>query len=177
MRPIGREHKYDTRLDRFRVREGIGITQWSDEAGLRRTTLNRYRSASEEPTAVYLANLVQSASRILGRPVKASELYDLGEAEPLGKKNRQREYRANAGSRKFYKSRLDVLLRRIGLPPSAFAREANISAHTLLRIRAQQVSPMVSTLRMLVVALRQMGYDVTVSDIVDVGEKLHRGDR
>lgn len=172
MQPTGREQRYDTRLDRFRVREGIGIKQWADQAGLRRTTLNRYRSASEEPTADYLAKLVRSASRILRRPVKASEIYDLGEGEPLGKNDLRRDYRTNEGSRKFYRSQLDTLLRRIGLPPSAFAREANISAHTLLRIRSQQASPMVSTLRALVVAMRRMGHDVTASDIADVGDKV-----
>ena len=173
--PTGIAKEYDTRLDRFRVREGIGIKEWAAEAGLRRTTLNRYRSGDEEPTSDYLANLVRSASRILQRSVRASELYDLGETEPLGRK--VLEYRSSRGSRRLFESRLDILLRRVGLPPSALARNANMSEHTLLRIRSARSKPMVSSIRDLVLTLRRMGYDVKASDIVDVGEKSHPSNR
>ena len=159
---------YDARLDQFRVREGIDIGRWASEADLLRTQLNKYRSAFAEPNVEVLAKLVRAASRILQRHVKASELYDLGEAEPLGQ---QRQFRGNPECRKAFGSRLDEFLRRIEFPSSALAREAATSKNTLLQFRARRSSPRVSTVRQIVVALRRMGYDVTPSDIIDVGEE------
>jgi len=159
---------YENRLDQFRVREGIDIGRWASEAGLRRTQLNKYRSEFDQPGAKVLAKLVRSASRILGRRVEASELYDLGETEPLGQ---QRQFRWSSECKKVFDSRLDQLLRRIGLPPSTLARKAAMSTNTLLRLRALHATPMVSTVRQFVVALRRMGFDVRAPDIIDVGEE------
>ena len=169
-RPPTETKPYETRLDRFRVHEGIDIQEWADEAGMRRTQLNKYRSAYDEPGAAVVAVLVRSASRLLRRPVRVSELFDVGEEEPLGKRARGRPLRRSDPCRKIYDSRFDKLLRRLRLPPVAFARASGLPPETLLRIRAGRATPMISTVRQVVVTLRQMGYDVRAFEIIDLGE-------
>ena len=161
---------YDTSLDRFRVRERLDIQQWAQVAEMRRTTLNRYRAGESEPNVRQFARLLCAASRILGRAVFASELYDFGENVPVVPHRPRRRYNASSRSRKAFNSRLDRLLRKFGLMPTALALDAGISTHGLLRIRAEEDTPMISTIRHIVQAFRGLGYDVRASDIIDLGE-------
>ena len=161
---------YDTSLDRFRVRERIDIQQWAQVAEMRRTTLNRYRAGESEPNVRQFARLLRAASRILGRAVFASELYDFGENEPVAPQPPRRTYNASSRSRKAFNSRLDRLLRKFGLTPTALARDAGVSTHGLLKIRADKDTPMISTIRQLVQAFRRLGCNVRAPDIIDLGE-------
>ncbi len=165
-----RLRNYDTRLDRFRARHRIGIRAWADAAGIGRTQLNKYRSGTMEPGAAIFAALVRSAATILERPIKAAELFDFGEDEPVAPTPRKRGDPKPSRVRKRYETRLDNLLRRLGVPAAAVAREAGITRQGLLRFRrGQGIS--VSTVGLLVRALRRMGHAVKASDIVDLGEK------
>lgn len=164
---------YDTSLDRFRVRERLDIQQWAEEAEMRRTTLNRYRAGESEPNVRQLVRLVGAARRILGRAVHASELYDLGENEPRANGLPRRVHRENR-RRRVFNSRLDHLLRKFGVAPSAFARESGLSRHGLWRIRAEEDSPMVSSVRQIVQAFRRLGYDVKASDVIELSDGRER---
>ena len=169
MKPSGFEVKhYETRLDRFRVRENIGIRQWAEQAGMSRTQLNRYRSDAAQPRSNTVADLVRSASAIVGRDVAASELYDLGEDEPV--RRRDAQARTNRIVQKTYRPRFDELLRRLGVPLKRLATESGLSRQAIRRFRSDATYPVVPTVRAIVTALRRMGYRVTPSDVIDVGE-------
>ena len=160
---------YDTRLDKFRVREGIAIEQWAEEAKMSRTQFNKYRANELQPRVSTLAKLARSGSRLLRRRVRASELYDLGEDTPLGGGGGQ-SFRSSNTLRGRYNSPFDRLLRQIKMSPSAAARLLCISRVTIREIREPGASPKIGTVRRIVVALRRCGYDVKTSDIADVGE-------
>ena len=160
--------EYDTRLDRFRIRNALGVVSWAQAAGMSRNQLNKYRSGVE-PSAASLARLVRAASTLLGRRVTASELCDLGEHTavcPIVKPPPRRSY-----VRKQYASRFDALIRRTGWPITPLAEELNISKVALLRLRARaEHSPLAATVRKVVIGFRRLGHDVKASDVVDVGE-------
>lgn len=103
---------YDTLLDRFRRKEGIPLLLWAEEAGMNRTQLGKYRSGKLEPSAVTLSDLVRAAKRIIGCPVKASDLYDLGEDEPLNVTNPYPWGRPQSSVRQSFNTRLDRCLIR-----------------------------------------------------------------
>jgi DNA-binding phage protein len=171
MRPSWYDRKdYDTRVDRFRVRENINIGEWADGAGMARTQLNKYRAGYGEPRADTLARIVDAARRILGRPVKASELFDVGEDVPVPLRPHATAFRGNERIRRTYGSRIDDLLRRLELPPAAFARMVALSQRSLQKLRTERGVPSLRTIRQIVRKLRSHGYEVTASDVVDVGE-------
>lgn len=158
---------YDTPVDRFRVRANLSIAEWAREAGMSRTQLGKYRSHAEELTVTSLAALTRAASRILQRRVRASELCDLGDTEPLGHPYR---FAGGYNARIRYGTPLDRFLRRIDVPPSPLARLIPLSPNQFRRIRADEAAPRVSTVRDLVRTLRRMGYDVKASELFDIGE-------
>lgn len=157
---------YETRIDQFRSRAAIGRVEWAVAADVGRAQLNKYRAGIAEPRAPALAQLVGAASRILGRRVAASELFDLGEDEPLGDRA-ERKAHIRGGFK--YDSRLDRLLRRIGIESAELARKAGVWRIQIVSVRGG-VAPRVRTIRRIVVALRRMGYDVKARDVADVGE-------
>jgi DNA-binding phage protein len=161
---------YGTRLDRFRVRERIDLEQWAEKAGMRRTQLGKYRSGRGEPRADALARLVRAAAVLLYRPVKASELYDLGEDEAIAAEIHRFPQTGQEKIRRVYDSKIDAYLRRIDAAPASVARAAGMSRQSLLNLRSEAALPMCSTIRALVIALRRRGYAVTASDLFDVGE-------
>lgn len=161
---------YDTRMDRFRARENISIRQWAEAAGVARTQFNKYRSGKMTPGVLIFAALVRSASRIVARPVRASELYDLGEDEPVAPAPRECGRLQHSFVAKHYNTRLDRLIRRLGVRPAALAREGGISRQALRRLRMRSGVSVVSTVRVIVSALRRMGHPVKASNIVDTGE-------
>src|SRR5687768_12435596 len=100
---------YDTRMDRCRVVYGISLLQWSIEARIDRKVITRYRAGLDEPTERNLAKLVRAARAITGKPIRASELFELGEDEPLGPRW-ERQY--SSPGRKTYDTRFDRCLLR-----------------------------------------------------------------
>ena len=171
MRPPWFERRdYDTRIDRFRARESISILGWASAAGMKRAQFNKYRSGSEPRTDV-AARLVRAASRILDRPVRASELFDVGEEVPVAERDLTApSFLRNDLMRKDYPSRIDALIRLLGIPPNAFAQKIGMSRRQLTRLRRNESSALLGTVRHMVETLRSKGYDVTASDIADVGE-------
>ena len=158
---------YDTRLDQFRKRAGIGRGEWAIAAEISRSQLTKYRAGLGEPRAGHLARLVSSAGRILGRAVNASELFDLGEDEPLGKKRRPKPAKLTAAD---YDTRLDKLMRRLGVRPAALAKATGTSRMQIYCVR-RGGNPLVSTVRSIVIAIRRMGHDVRARDVIDLGEE------
>jgi DNA-binding XRE family transcriptional regulator len=164
---------YPTRVDRFRVRHAIDHRQWAAEAGIRRTSLNRIRKGADI-TLEALVRIVRAASRILGRPVRASELYDLGESAAVSDAEPVRH--TSKKTRKEYDSPMDRLLLARGIPPARLARRTGLTRQTLRRIRKNLQSPSVSTAAAIIRALRELGVDVNASDLWDVGEDQSRDD-
>lgn len=160
---------YDTRLDRFRIREGIGIQDWARAAGLRRTRFNRYRTGQASPGVRILPALVRSATSLAGRPVSAYELFDLGEEVVVAPRPRGRAKGAHFV--KDYGTPFDRLLHRLDVPLTQLATEAGISRKTLRTLRMKSGISVLSTIRDLVGALRRMGYPVKASDLIDTGEE------
>lgn len=158
---------YNTRLDRFRMREHLDLSQWKDEAAIARGQLGRYRTGAAEPRSDVLARLVRSAGKLLNRRIPASDLYDLGEDEPLGV---PRKTRGDSRVRKPYPTRFDRLLRRQHIVGAQLAVEAGISRQNIRKLRAGLEKPRVRTIAGLVRALRRMGLDVAAGDLFDVGE-------
>lgn len=160
---------YETRFDRFRVREKLDPEEWAHESGMSRTQLNKYRSEQQSPRVTTLARLVQSASRLLKRPVRASELVDVGEDEPLGPGNAFREPMRRGG--RAFGTRLDQLIRKHRIRPLRLAEESGLNRQLLLRHRINPSMMRTSTLAKIVRAFRRNGIDVRASDVVDVGEE------
>src|SRR5690242_9613794 len=100
---------YATRMDRFRAAEQIPILTWAQEAGMRRSQINRYR-AGREPRTDVVARLVRAATRIVGRPVRASDLFDVGEDTPIAARDPSESIALprNETMRKQYSSRIDA---------------------------------------------------------------------
>jgi hypothetical protein len=122
-----------------------------------------------DPGSVICAALVRSAAKIIGQPVKASELFDLGEDEPIAPSIRTHRHPRNGRLRKRYDTRLDKLLRRLDVSLHALSRECGVSRQGLRRVRGR-FGISVSTIAAIVKALRRMGYPVNASDVEDVGE-------
>jgi hypothetical protein len=158
---------YDTRIDRLRARLGIAPSAWADATRKPRGQLLRYRSNQAEPRCSVLADLVRGTRKLTQEPLRASDFYDLGEAEPLGSvQPTQRGWRR---SRKF-DTRFDRLLRTHSIIPSILATETGLSRRLIGLLQAGKLDPKVSTLAKLVRALRRMGADVCANDVVDIGD-------
>jgi predicted transcriptional regulator len=161
---------YDTRIDRFRRRYNISPSLWAAEAGISRSLIARYRAATEEPYVETVAKLVLAARRITGQCVRAADLFDLGEDEPVNPEPTLRRRPARGGVREFYNTRFDSCLIREGVLPAHLARESGISRPTVLKKRTGEESFRVSVLATLVRALRRMGRNVRASDLANLGE-------
>lgn len=161
---------YDTRIDQFRRRYGIPLQLWAAEADISRSLIARYRAATADPYVETLAKLVRAARRITGRQVRAAELFDLGEDEPVNREPCPRRKATRGGVREFYNTRFDGCLIREGILPAHLARESGISRPTILKKRTGAESFRVSVLAKLVRALRRMGREVQASDLANVGE-------
>jgi transcriptional regulator with XRE-family HTH domain len=163
---------YGTRIDRFRRKEGIRLRLWAQEAGINRTQFGKYRAGKQEPSAIALANIVRAARRITGKPVRAAELYDVGDDEPLNTLAPEPFFEKRGTVRHVYNTRLDQCLIREGIKPARLARASGISRLALHRKRSGREIPRVSAIAKLVKAMRRLGRDVTASDLFDVGEDL-----
>jgi transcriptional regulator with XRE-family HTH domain len=153
------------RIESLLRRERISREQWADEAVMDRAQFSRYLHGRSFPRALILARLVWAARRIAGIHVMASDLYDLGEEEPVSLAPK-----SGSTSRSNYDTRLDRYLRQNGISPAKLARHSGVARPLLNRKRTGEQQPTVGVIRRLVRALRQMGYDARASDLFDVGE-------
>lgn len=165
MRPSETQTRvFDTRIDRRRA--GLGLTpgEWAAAADMPRGQLLRYRSGQAEPRARALARLVRAARDVTGKPVRASDFYDLGEDEPLGQRTEGRVHRG----RRQYQTRFGGTLDRYGFPLLLAARQARLSRRTITLFCAGKRDPRASTIATLVRAFRRMGADIAASDLFEL---------
>lgn len=114
-----------------------------------------------------LARILCAASRLLKRPVRASELYDLSEEVAVPDTARPATPIASKQTRRKYDSALDRLLLEHGILPARLARRARLTRQTLRRIRANLQLPSVSTVSAIIGALRGLGVNVKARDLWD----------
>jgi hypothetical protein len=69
------------RLSRFLKASGIRPLHLADTAGISRQHLGRLRAGLAEPTRPVMVWLRIASGRLLRRPVRMSELFDLGDDE------------------------------------------------------------------------------------------------
>lgn len=160
---------YDTRIDRFRRREGLTVESWAAAAAMERNTLYRLRTGKHEPRASTLAQLVRAASELLQRNVKASEICDLGEDVPVPAARISLSARTQTRVRRQH-TRFDGFLAAHDIAPNRLAGVTGLSRQTLLKLRCGLIDPSVRTIAALVRTLREFGYRVMASDIIDVGD-------
>ena len=164
---MGEYKSYKTRIDRCRRKYGIQLARWSYEAGIDRKIITRYRAGLDEPTERNLAKLVRAARKITEQPIRAAELFDLGEDEPL--RVRHDSQYASPG-RKVFDTRFDRCLIREGVLPSDLARASRLSRQSVFKKRKGTQSFSRPMLAKLVRGMRRLGRDVRAADLVDVGE-------
>lgn len=168
-----REHA--SRFDRLRVAEAkdVPINEWARRCGLARSAFNKQRAENADPRSTAVSRMVRAATSILGRPVKASELYGLGEEEPLGSVRLMSNGRASISARST-DSRLGRTLARIGISALDLQSISGVTKATISRIANNKVAAHCSTVRRIVVALRRAGHDVSASDVADLGDDAAR---
>ena len=74
-----KRHVFRTRLDRWLVAHKVKPARLALESGYSRQHLLRIRKGEMEPTRSCIAAIVRAARKLSREPVKASELFDLGE--------------------------------------------------------------------------------------------------
>jgi len=72
---------YDTRIDRFLVREGIGPAALARRAKISRQTVASIRAGTVDASEDTIVRLLLAVRHILKRQVKAEEMFDLGEQQ------------------------------------------------------------------------------------------------
>lgn len=159
---------FRTRFDRFRIKEELHPNAWAAACNLDRTKLLHYRSRERNMRVTTLARIVRGTSALLGRPVRASELADVGEDELLSTTDNF-PTRADPRRRQF-DTRLDRTMRDHNIVHDSLAAEAEMSRQLLLRYRTGRTAMRVASLARIVRALRRNGIDVRAADIADVGE-------
>jgi len=161
---------FNTLLDGCRRAYDLVPYQWTAAVDIKRTALYRYRAGLDEPSVPVLARLVRAAARTLAHlSIRASELCYLGEDQPLGRLAvRHRKFQPSIAYA-YYDTRLDRYLLLFNIEPTYLARVSGVARQLLLKKRpGAPIMP--STLARLLIALRQMGYDVRASYLADVGD-------
>lgn len=156
--------------------------KWREELGVSRTNLVAI-VCGRDLRVDMLARLVRAASKVMGRPVRASELYDLGDDAPYttkrsGSSKKNRPPGKSKPSvyvnplRRFFDTPLDHLITAHRLKPAAVARKAGITRQAFCALRAARTLPRVTTLAKIVVVLRELtGKPITARDLgYDLGE-------
>lgn len=165
---------YRTKLDEFLRQHGIRASEWALEAGIPVRQLTRYRSGRGTPSTGTLAILVRAAQKITGQRIRAQDLLDVGDEEPLNRAMDEEELPPPTNGKRL-QTRINRCMTREGVRPARRAREAGVSRQNLLRLRtdtARGRGMSVGVLRALVSAMRRMGRDVRASDVIDVGEDV-----
>jgi hypothetical protein len=70
---------FNTRLDRWLTAHKVKPARLALASGYSRQHLLRIRKSEMEPTRECIAAIVRAARGLSGQPVKASELFDLGD--------------------------------------------------------------------------------------------------
>ena len=157
-----------TPLERFRRANESKLVRWAEEAGISRSAFNKMRRTGEMNVDT-LARLVRAATKLLDRPVMASELADVGEDEPVLGPQRTRRY----SKRKRYDTRADRLLVAVGVSSTLVAVTARLTRPTIHKLRRGKGTLRVSNLAAIVRAIRQLtGVAVRAADLCDVGEAV-----
>lgn len=163
-----------TRLERFRKQNRIRATTWAAKAGNSRPAFKHVRYGSDPHMATVVA-IVRAACDILGRPVRASEIFDVGEDISVPSRPEKRRI-ASDGQQKTlrrYGTPLDRILRAERIVPNEFARNVGVVRQSLQRFRSGSDEPCLSTLAKIVTTLRQMsGKAYLACHLYDVGEGL-----
>lgn len=73
---------YDTPLDRLLMDEGLKPALVARKAGITRHALRHLRAAEEVPRVSTVAAIVGALRALTGKPVRAADLWDVGESEP-----------------------------------------------------------------------------------------------
>lgn len=160
---------YETRFDNFRAKEGLRVYLWAREAGMKRTMLTKFRIGEGNPRSTTVIRLVAAAERLLGRAVRASELFDFGEDEPVGAEQVFRRPALSSRGRLVH-SRLGMTLRRIGISSRELSKISGVTKTSIRRICLDSAAPRNSVVRLIVISLRRAGYAVRPGDITDVGD-------
>jgi predicted transcriptional regulator len=77
--PIYCEEAKVTRIEGFLQRNGIKPIHLARKAGISRQHLRRIRTGVADPTRPIIKDLTIAVRRLLQRPVRASELFELGD--------------------------------------------------------------------------------------------------
>lgn len=158
-------------MERFRVANGLVSAKWARKSALYRKTFNNALKGRDVYVDTIRA-IVRAASDLLQRPVRANEVFDVGEDTPPEMTIPRRVIaESKRRSLKRFPSRLDRILRGEGIAPSDFAYHAGLTRQGLLRFRVGAEEPSLSTLASIVRALRQMtGKAYRATHLYDVGE-------
>ena len=163
-----------TRLERFLVKNGIRSATWAANAGITRPTFVHVRDGND-PHLATVRSLVRAASEILGRRVRVSEIFDVGEGTSVPSTPVERKTATDAQQKTLrrYETRLDGILRSERIMPNEFAGHVGIVRQSLLRFRSGSAEPCLSTLAGMVISLRSMtGKPYLASHLYDIGEGL-----
>jgi DNA-binding Xre family transcriptional regulator len=167
---------YPTRIDRFRVKEGIDVTRWYTEAGLTRSFFSRIR-AGHDFSVDTLLRLLKAAREITGKRVRATDIADLGEDMPPPGNVSSRLRRRPQRQRTAYETELDRIMAAHRLSNSDVMREARLSKPTLLKMRQGRIKKngkvviTTGTLAAVVRALRALtGEPIGAADITGIEE-------
>ena len=134
-----------------------------------------------DPYLTTARRLVIAGSTLVGRQVRAHELWDVGEDEPITLIHRlpPRPVVSNRHWKtlKHYNTRFDRILRAEGLYPFFFAEQTALARQTLQRLRSGDGEPCLSTIAQIVRTLRQLtGKPYRAAHVFDVGETLPNDD-
>jgi predicted transcriptional regulator len=75
----GKRKTYNTKLDRWMAANGVKPAHLAQESGYSRQHLLRIRAGRMEPTRRCIAEIVAACRRLSHKPVRASELFELGD--------------------------------------------------------------------------------------------------
>jgi len=74
----------DTRLQKFIRERGISLVKLKTAIPMHRSQLSRYRFGLAFPTEHVIARIVRAVRTLTGEPIKANQLFNLGDDdEPL----------------------------------------------------------------------------------------------
>ncbi|MEA2238637.1 MAG: hypothetical protein QOC81_3361 [Thermoanaerobaculia bacterium] len=73
-----------TRLERFIKERGISLTEIRTAIPMHRTQLSRYRLGLAVPSERVIARIVRAVRSITGEPIKANQLFNLGDDDEPG---------------------------------------------------------------------------------------------
>ena len=164
------------RFEEFRIANALAPRTWYPAAKMSRAAFRVVRLGSD-PYLATARRLVVAGSILLGRQVRAHELWDVGEDEPLptasALASRPFIAKRHLATLKRYDTAFDRVLHAEGLSPFFFAQAAAISRQHLQRLRSGENEPCMSTVAQIVRTLRRLtGKPYKAAHIFEVGEQL-----